>query len=363
MDDRERIKKLVLEGKINSGQAVLLLNALKESEGRKEKIFGQVLLQKKKREKRMWGFLSIWALAVLIFVGAYIYIGGMQSKLGRDTYKALDCFNQAGVYLEKEEYPEAIKYCRKGIEQAPRFSLGYYFLGTVYKLVYEKTKDGLIKEKAITAFQKAKASKENSNTKCGMYKAAILFTSIFLILILGAISIVVLVLYNSLVKREEQVNEAWAQIGTLYQRKIDLIPALLEAVKNYAQHEKQALESVIEARANAQHAIEDTGGVALSNQEKLKEFLESQAKVTLGLGRLFALAENYPDLKANVHSLALQQQLEETEDKIVREREIYNKRVREYNSNIRYFPLNLIAGLFRFEPKEYFRIEIDSNNK
>ncbi len=364
MDDRERIKKLILEGKINSDQAVLLLNALKESEGRRQKIFGQVLSQKKKREKRMWGFLSIWILSAIVFIiSIFMYTGGIQRRLGRDVYRALDYFNQASAYLEKEEYPEAIKYCKKGIEQAPRFSLGYSFLGAVYKLVYEKTKDGSIKEKEIAVFKKANESKENSNRRSKMNTVAILFTFIFLILILGAISIIVLVFYNGLVKREEQTNEAWAQVGTLYQRKIDLIPALLEAVKTYAEHEKQALESVIEARTKAQHVIEDTGGIALSNQEKLKEFLESQSKVALGLGRLFALVEKYPDLKANMHFFTLQQQLEEAEDKIVREREIYNNRVREYNSDIRCFPSNLIAGLFKFEPKEYFKTEINSNNK
>lgn len=363
MEDRERIKKLMLEGKINSEQAALLLNALKESEGRRQKIFGQVLSQKKKREKRMWGFLSIWALAVLIFISAFIYIGGMQSKLGRDTYIALDYFNQASAYLEKEEYPDAIKYCKKGIEQAPRFSLGYSFLGATYRLLYEKAKDSSIKEREIVVFKKANELRENLNRRRQANTITALFTFIFLILIMGAISIIILFLYNGLVKREECVNEAWAQVGILYQRKLDLIPALLQAVKNYAQHEKETLQAAIEARSGAQEVINGIGGIALSNQEKFKEFLESQTKVSLGLWRLFALAENYPDLKANVHFLTLQQQLEEAEDKIVREREIYNNRVREYNSSARYFPSNLIAGLFRFEPKEYFKTEINSNNE
>lgn len=357
MDYKEKIKQLIHEGKINSEQATLLLNALKESEERKEKIFRQVLSQKKKREQGIWGVLSIWIVAVLVFIGFSVYLGGIKSKLGRDVYKALDYFNQASTYMEKEEYGEAIKYCKKAIKEAPRFSLGYSLMGANYRLLYEKTGDSSLKEEELTAFKKANEFKNDLNRRSKMNNIGILFAFVFLILVLGSISVIVLLLYNSLVRREEQVNEAWAQVGTLYQRKLDLIPALLEAVKNYAQHEKDTLQAVTEARTKAQLAIENIGGIAVSGEGKFKDFLESQGKVMLGLGKLFALVESYPDLKANVHFLTIQQQLQETEDQITQEREIYNNRVREYNSNIRYFPANLISALFRFGPKEYFKID------
>ena len=357
MDYRERIKQLIHDGKINSEQAVILLNALKESEARREKIFQQVLSQKKSREKSMWGFLSVWILVILISIGTFIYIGSIRRNLGKDIYKALNYFNQTTTFIGKEDYQEAIKYCKKGIKEAPRFSLGYSLLGATYRLFYEKTRDASFKEEELAAFKKANELKEDLNRRSKMNNIAILFTFVFLVLVLGSISVMVLLLYNGLVRREEQVNEAWAQVGTLYQRKLDLIPALLEAVKNYAQHEKETLQSVTEARAKAQTVIEGIGGVALSNQEKIKEFLESQDKVALGLRKLFASVESYPDLKANVHFLTIQQQLQETEDRITQEREIYNKRVKEHNSNTRYFPINLIAALFKFGPKEYFKIQ------
>jgi len=175
-------------------------------------------------------------------------------------------------------------------------------------------------------------------------------------LVVGILSVLVLILHNILVRQEERANEAWAETVTFLQRKLDLIPAVLEATKNYAQHEKETHQEVIQARTMAQDVMDAIGGIALS-KDKLKEFLETQEKIGSGLGRLFALVEKYPELKANTNFLVLQEQIQEAEDEIARARNVYNEKVRAYNASLRYFPLNLIAALLQFKPKEYFQAE------
>ena len=183
---------------------------------------------------------------------------------------------------------------------------------------------------------------------------AILFLFILLIIILSFIGLGVLLFYNLLVKREEKANKSFADIQAQYQKKLDLVPVLLEAVKNYAAYEKETQLQVTQARSKVQKIMEDFSAF---NKEKLKKFLESQRELNTGLVRLFALAEKYPDLKASANFLTIQKQLEDIEDTIARKREIYNNQVRVYNSSLKYFPMNLIAKIFKFEPKEYFEVE------
>jgi len=354
--ERQRIQRMMSEEKINSRQAELLLSALEESEKKKEKIFQDISIHKKKRNKEMWRILGIWCLVVLFLAGSFIYLG-KREVIGRDTAKALKHFSEASFYLEKENYREAIRYCQKGIDQASRFPLGYSLMGAAYKLLYQQNHDASIKEKAKAAFRKADRLKGSLNRRQKMNGVAILFTFILLILILGAISIILLFIYNTLVRREEGVNQTWAQIEAQYQRKLDLVPALLEAVKDYAAHENQTHQAVTQARAKAQGAIESIGGVALSSKEKLKELLQSQGELSLRLGKLFALVEKYPDLKASDNFLTIQKQLEETEDRIATTRGMYNRSVKSYNAFLRSFPGNLAAALFKFEPKAYFERE------
>lgn len=363
MEDRERIKKLVSEGKINPAQEAILLKAFEESENRRKKVFDQVFSQKKSREKKILGVLSVWFIVILCLVIGIITYSGVCQQLDRDTSHALINFEKAGEYLEQRNYPEAVKYCRKGIKQSPRFSLGYYLLGSACRLQYEETKDEALKNQEIEAFKKAAVLAQNSNKEGKMNAIAILFTGIFVILVLAGISVVILMLYNSLVRKEERVNEAWAQILVQCQNKIDLVPVLLEVVKQYARHEKDIYIAVTEARSNAQKTLEKAEGIAFSDsdKDKLDEYLESQEAVSLKLKKLFITVENYPDLKANTNFLAIQAQLQEIEDKIVKSREVYNKATKVYNSHIKYFPANIIAQSFKFQPKKYFEQGVCAN--
>ncbi|WP_300798548.1 LemA family protein [uncultured Alistipes sp.] len=157
--------------------------------------------------------------------------------------------------------------------------------------------------------------------------------------------------YNGFVNKEEGVNAAWSNVETQYQRRSDLIPNLVNTVKGYAAHESQTLSEVTEARARAT-SINLTAGEL--TPERLAQFQQAQADVRSALGRLIAVAESYPDLKANQNFIELQSQLEGTENRIAVARKDFNDAARKYNVAVRRFPSNLVAGLFGFDQKPYF---------
>lgn len=170
--------------------------------------------------------------------------------------------------------------------------------------------------------------------------------------ILGVVVLLVLwiiVTYNGLIRRKMRVDEAWSDIDVQLKRRYDLIPNLMEAVKGYMAHEKNTLEAVIAARQNAV-TIHDTKG------HKLEEQLKAENALSGALRQIFALAESYPDLKANQNFLQLQDELSDTENKIQASRRFYNGNVRDYNTAIASFPTNLIAGAFNFNANEFFKL-------
>ena len=168
-------------------------------------------------------------------------------------------------------------------------------------------------------------------------------------IILGVVAVVVIWLvvgYNGLVSRQESVNQAWSNVENVYQRRADLIPNLVNTVKGYAEHEQATLQAVTDARTKATSINIDP---ATATQEQMDAFFAAQQEVGTSLGRLIAVAERYPDLKASANFRDLQAQLEGTENRIAVERKSYNAMVKEYNTKIRKFPANIIAGLFGFE--------------
>ena len=163
--------------------------------------------------------------------------------------------------------------------------------------------------------------------------------------------------YNGMVKMDEQVQNEWANVETQYQRRADLIPNLVSTVKGYAKHEQQTLEDVVKARSEATQVKVDAENLS---PEKLAAFQKAQSGVSSALGRLLAVAENYPDLKANQNFLELQSQLEGTENRITVARKDFNDAAKSYNQSIRQFPKNILAGMFGFEKKSYFEAEAGS---
>src|SRR3990172_1624904 len=162
---------------------------------------------------------------------------------------------------------------------------------------------------------------------------------------LVVLALVLGVMYNALVRRKQQVKNAWAQIDVQLKRRYDLIPNLVETAKGYIKHERETLEAVVKARQTAIDA------------STIKDQIAAENMLTSTLRSLFAVAEAYPDLKANQNMLALQEELTSTENKIGFARQFYNDQVMKYNTQRETFPTVLIAGWFHFEPAEFFEVE------
>ena len=160
--------------------------------------------------------------------------------------------------------------------------------------------------------------------------------------------------YNGMVRSQEAASKAWADVQSTYQRRADLIPNLVETVKGYAKHEQQTIENVVAARAKATQATVDPTNLT---PEKLKEFQAAQGELSTALGRLIAIQENYPELKANENFKDLQVQLEGTENRINEARNKFNKAVQDYNTGIRSFPNNIFAGMFGFSRMDKFEAD------
>ena len=176
-----------------------------------------------------------------------------------------------------------------------------------------------------------------------------------LVVVLGLAAIVVLWginAYNGLVESQEEVNSAWSQVENQYTRRADLVPNLVATVKGYAQHEQSTLESVVEARAKATQITIDP-----SNADQFAQYQAAQGELTQALGRLIAVAESYPDLKANENFRDLQAQLEGTENRIATARQLFNDTAKSYNQRVRRFPTNIIASMYDFEKRAYFEAE------
>lgn len=165
--------------------------------------------------------------------------------------------------------------------------------------------------------------------------------------------------YNSLMTKDEAVNQVWGDLQSSYQRRADLIPNLVSTVKGYAKHESTTLENVIAARAKASQITLDPSN---ATPEQLAAYQNAQGQLSQALGKLMMLQEQYPDLKANEQFSMLQAQLEGTENRINEGRKLYNEQVRTYNIMVRSFPMNLLAGFFGFQQKQGFAASEGAQN-
>jgi LemA protein len=178
-----------------------------------------------------------------------------------------------------------------------------------------------------------------------------------LIVVLGIIALAALSLtgqYNKVIGLQEGVDGQWANVENVYQRRADLIPNLVETVKGYAEHERETLEAVVNARAKATQVTAELTPEAMNDPAALQKFQAAQGELSSALGRLMVVMERYPDLKANQGFLDLQAQLEGTENRITVERRRFNEMAQGYNTTIRRFPMAMLAGMFGFEKKAYF---------
>ena len=180
-------------------------------------------------------------------------------------------------------------------------------------------------------------------------------TWIIIIAVIAVIAVYGVSSYNSMVSQEEAVGTAWSNVENQYQRRADLIPNLVNTVKGYAAHEKETYDAVVSARAKA---TQTTVSIDDLTPEKMEAYQRAQGEVGSALSRLLAVTENYPELKANENFQTLQAQLEGTENRISVERRNFNDVAREYNTSIRRFPKNIIAGMFGFEKRPYFAAQV-----
>ena len=190
-----------------------------------------------------------------------------------------------------------------------------------------------------------------------MSKTTIILLAVVGVIILLGIAIVSwgTGIYNSLVSLDEATKQAWGQVENQYQRRMDLIPNLVETVKGYAEHESSVFEEVAAARSSV-GKLQVTPDI-LKNPQMFQKFQEAQASMSSALSRLLAVAENYPNLKANENFLQLQAQLEGTENRIAVERRRFNEVIQDYNIKVRSFPTSILAGMFGFGQKVYFQAE------
>ncbi|MFK7739439.1 MAG: LemA family protein [Planctomycetota bacterium] len=165
---------------------------------------------------------------------------------------------------------------------------------------------------------------------------------------------VLISIYNGLVSRRNEAKNAWSQIDVQLKRRYDLIPNLVETVKGYMKHEQETLEGVIKARQQA---------VDLRNAGEIGELMQAEGPLTQSLGRLFAVAEGYPDLKANQNMLQLQEELTSTENRIGFSRQAYNDSVMKMNNGIEQFPASILAGMFNFKQGEFFEVDSPEERK
>ena len=177
---------------------------------------------------------------------------------------------------------------------------------------------------------------------------------VIIIAVVAVIAIMCVSAYNSLVSSEESVDTAWSQVENVYQRRADLIPNLVNTVKGYAAHEKETLEGVVSARAKATQMTIDPTNLT---PEAIEKFQAAQGELGSALGKLLAITENYPDLKANENFKELQAQLEGTENRIAVERKKFNETAQVYNTSIRKFPRSIVASMFGFERQPYFKAQ------
>jgi LemA protein len=178
--------------------------------------------------------------------------------------------------------------------------------------------------------------------------------------IIVLVAVFFIYLYNNFVKLTQRTKEAWADIDVQLKRRYDLIPNLIETVKGYAAHERETLDSVTEARAQATQTHVDPSNVT---PEQIAAMAGAESALTGALGRLLAVAESYPDLKANENFAKLQDELTDTENKIQAARRFYNGNVRDLNIALESFPSNIVGKTFNFKAEPYFELEADSQER
>lgn len=345
MDSAERIGQWIRQGKIPQHEGLQLLEAVETVEAR-DRILQNELQRTRggQRTTNVWVLLTIGILlAGLAWLGGAMIVGGRPASEVRLQA-------QAEASLRGQDLNRAIETLGRKL-RAPGNALDYQTLGLAYQRRYEETRNDADRQGAAEALARAEQLARRTAMKTGTG----VFGPVFALVIVTAVALWIMWLYNGLAKSDEGVDERWAQVEAVLQRRLDLVPQLVETVKGYAEHEQQTLMDITQARARAMGALQATAGAAPKSGRTIEELSQSQQALATGLQRLLVLVEQYPDLKASANFVTLQDQLEGTENRISVERQRYNSAVRAYNARLRVFPSNVIGGMFGYAPREYFQ--------
>jgi LemA protein len=248
--------------------------------------------------------------------------------------------------LAAQDLDVAIGQLEQKLRQ-PGTSRDYRTLSMAYEMRYQESGNETDRQRAAEAGARA----DRMRRRFSMQGRSGVFGLLFVLIIITTVAVWIVLMYNGLTQRDERVEERWAQVETVLQRRLDLVPQLVEAVRGYAAHERETLTAVTEARAKALGALQATPP---SGPQAAQGVTGAQDELSSALGRLLAIAEQYPELQASTNFVTLQSQLEGTENRIAVERQRYNASVRDYNSKLRVFPSNVVGGMFGYEGREYF---------
>jgi LemA protein len=343
MSGEFRIRELIDSGRIPPEEGQRLLEALHSAESQ-DRILREELreIEAAKRSSRRWtlaavGLAAIAALALLVVV------------VGPGPLTSADQDARISAQLASQDLDVAIAQLEQRLRQ-PGTASDYRTLSVAYYMRYQQSGDESDRLRAVEAGARA----DQMQRRFSMQGRSGVFGLLFVLIILTTVILGIALMYNGLTTRDERVEERWAQVEAVLQRRLDLVPALVETVRGYANHERDTLTAVTEARVKALGALESAQGASPRDPQMAQTVTSAQDQLSSALGRLLAIAEQYPDLRASASFVTLQSQLEGTENRIAVERQRYNTSVRDYNSRLRAFPSNVVGAMFGYEGREYF---------
>jgi LemA protein len=308
-------------------------------------LFDQILARKRRRYFKR-AFLILATLFTM--VGAlYLTSPFLSPPQGPTALQQL-----AATRLQGKELNSEISALEMRLHK-PGQTLDYFILGEAYNRRFALSRQSIDAARAAENFHRADELVRKQLTEVSMNQKAILFTVIPLLCLLGILAFIALLSFNGLATRDEQVDARWGQVESVLQRRLDLIPQLVETVRGYASHEERTFTNVINARSKLADALANKLATS-SPEDRVRQVGLADNEFQSALRGLSVVIEKYPVLKANSNFLTLQEQLEGTENRINTERLRFNEAVRDYNTTLRRFPGNVTGALFGFDARAYF---------
>lgn len=351
----EHIERFKSEGKISESEARELEAALEASRAEDTALLQQF---KQRRAHRRPGTIravlniSVLCLALAAFAYLSVVVPYRASRATSADLEMSDAFKGqnldgviAGLEAKLHQPGRPSDYRQLARAYTKRFQIS------------QQQSDLVLAEQALA---RARSLRHKDPTEAGMAKHSAIFGVLWTVIIIAGTGVTIMLPYNSLVKKDEMVDARWSQVETVLQRRLDLIPGLVESVKGYAKHEQDTLLAVTEARTRALSALSASAAQTRERDPDLGDLDHADTQLRVALGRLFAVVEQYPALQASTNFLTLQDQLEGSENRIAVERQRYNDAVRHYNAKLRAFPGNVVSAMFGFTPRAYFASKLEA---